>query len=171
LKIDPQIYPYLQAAAIQSNEVLAEQLDPAVVCSYTREVRHGIRMSNSGTVSLGEVSADRYQEIRIPDSGTVSLGEVSANRHQGIRIPDSGTMSLSEVSADRHQGIRIPDSGTVSCSEVSVDRLIIQVDHVEPAADWQIDERESCTWNRTQASDAAFPVSIYTYTHVLYKCI
>jgi hypothetical protein len=120
-------------------------------------------------MSHGEVSVDRHQGIRIPDSGTMSLGEVSADRHQGIGIPDSGTVSLGEGSADRHQGIRIPDSSTVSHSEVLADRLIIQVDHVEPAVDWQIDERESHIWNRTRASDAVFLVSIYTCTHVLCK--
>jgi hypothetical protein len=128
---------------------LAEQLDPAVVCSYTREVHQG---------------------IRIPNSGTVGRGEVSADRHQGMRIPDSGIVGHGEVSADRHQGIRIPDSGSVSHSEVSADRPIIEVDHVEPAADWQIDERESRTWNRTQESYAAFPVSIYVCIHILCKC-
>ena len=99
--------------SVSSDEILAERLDPAAICSYTREVLQG---------------------IRIPDSGTVSRVEVSANRR--IIQVDQGVSS-------RHR--------------------------VEPAVDWQPDEQESHTWDRTQESHKALPVSIYIRINVLYK--
>ena len=44
---------------ISSDEILAERLDPAAVCSYTREVLQRIRIPDSGTMSHIEVSANR----------------------------------------------------------------------------------------------------------------